>query len=531
MIKSLDAPKDAPANGSERRNLRDVVRQMVDIVEEKYGKRVPPASLQAVIWYPEQELYKAMGVKLRVTSQNYAGAIEKILKGEGYGESDLGAAAKLGSRTAQQLAKSAVAKRPKEAGGEPVRIGSLQVGEKEALLERGRKRVVLAEEKETPKRKRVIFEVAPDPNNKQLTAKWRSLSNEERIEISDKIGNKIIKTALDKFGLKGYVDTQVGSYLDDTNPSFALYLESGDSVAMANFLGYALSQDSMMVVSPKPAKGLDKTGSVRIKVGDLEAGDVDKIYQKLREIEVDGEKPVGGQSYMNGHMVVLNYSNVPTKELAVLINNKLGKDFEVITEDVYTAFPEKKDYDYDNPASDPRGNAGVLRQASRDTRSEAARLLQKELEAFKPKAGAEAKKYSLKNVAFPSVKAAKEAVSATEVPKTDAFKRFIAGNQWTDADGNPKVFYHATAREFFEFTPAGQSQAIFLAETPEEAELRSRARSSCVRPIARFQSTATLATLSRKPTMPCLTYPPPACQSCPCTHGQRLRLSSRTQSM
>ena len=470
MIKSLDAPKDAPANGSERRNLRDVVRQMVDIVEEKYGKRVPPASLQAVIWYPEQELYKAMGVKLRVTSQNYAGAIEKILKGEGYGESDLGAAAKLGSRTAQQLAKSAVAKRPKEAGGEPVRIGSLQVGEKEALLERGRKRVVLAEEKETPKRKRVIFEVAPDPNNKQLTAKWRSLSNEERIEISDKIGNKIIKTALDKFGLKGYVDTQVGSYLDDTNPSFALYLESGDSVAMANFLGYALSQDSMMVVSPKPAKGLDKTGSVRIKVGDLEAGDVDKIYQKLREIEVDGEKPVGGQSYMNGHMVVLNYSNVPTKELAVLINNKLGKDFEVITEDVYTAFPEKKDYDYDNPASDPRGNAGVLRQASRDTRSEAARLLQKELEAFKPKAGAEAKKYSLKNVAFPSVKAAKEAVSATEVPKTDAFKRFIAGNQWTDADGNPKVFYHATAREFFEFTPAGQSQAIFLAETPEEAE-------------------------------------------------------------
>lgn len=79
-------------------------------------------------------------------------------------------------------------------------------------------------------------------------------------------------------------------------------------------------------------------------------------------------------------------------------------------------------------------------------------------------------KFSLKNVAFPSVKAAKEAVSATEVPKTDAFKRFIAGNQWSDSDGNPKVFYHATAREFFEFTPAGQSRAIFLAETPEEAE-------------------------------------------------------------
>ena len=71
---------------------------------------------------------------------------------------------------------------------------------------------------------------------------------------------------------------------------------------------------------------------------------------------------------------------------------------------------------------------------------------------------------------FSSVKAAKDAVAETEVPKTEEFKRFIAGNQWTDADGKPKVFYHATAREFFEFTPAGQSQAIFLADTPEEAE-------------------------------------------------------------
>jgi hypothetical protein len=79
-------------------------------------------------------------------------------------------------------------------------------------------------------------------------------------------------------------------------------------------------------------------------------------------------------------------------------------------------------------------------------------------------------KYSLKNVAFPSVKAAKEAVSKTKVPNTEEFKRFIAGSQWTDSEGKPKTFYHATAREFFEFTPAGQSQAIFLADTPEEAE-------------------------------------------------------------
>ena len=79
-------------------------------------------------------------------------------------------------------------------------------------------------------------------------------------------------------------------------------------------------------------------------------------------------------------------------------------------------------------------------------------------------------RFSLKNVGFPSVKAVKEAVKDAGVPKTDEFKQFIAGNQWSDEDGKPMMFYHATAREFFEFTPAGQSKAIFLATTPEEAE-------------------------------------------------------------
>jgi hypothetical protein len=454
MIKSLDAPKDAPSNGTERRNLRDVVRQMVDIVEEKYGKRVPPASLQAVIWYPEQELYKAMGVKLRVTSQNYAGAIEKILLGEGYGEGNLSAAAKLGSRTAQQLAKTAVVKGSKATGTQPVRLGALQAEEKESLLERGRKRVVLEEEKVTPKRKKVIFEVAPDPNNKALTAKWNALPNEVRIEISDRIGNKIIKDALDKFGIKGYVDTQVGSYLDDTNPSFALYLESGDPVAMANFLGYALSQDSMMVVSPKEAKGLDKTGAVRVNIGNASAKKVNEIYQQLREIEVDGEKPIGGQSFMNGHMVVLNYSNVPTNELAVLINDKLEQQYEVITEDVYTAFPEKKDYDYANPSSDPRGNAGVLRQTSRDLRSEATRLLQKELRGFKPEAAPAEGKLSLRSTRQP--------------PESKEFKQWF-GNSYFTSGGEPLIMYHGTARDITIFK-GKQAKAIFVTTKPDVAE-------------------------------------------------------------
>jgi hypothetical protein len=89
MVISLDKPRDVPASGGERQLLRDVVRQVVDLVAAQHGQRVPPAALQALIWYPEQELYSALGVKLAVTSQDYSGAARKLLLSEGFNEQDL----------------------------------------------------------------------------------------------------------------------------------------------------------------------------------------------------------------------------------------------------------------------------------------------------------------------------------------------------------------------------------------------------------------------------------------------------------
>ena len=97
-----------------------------------------------------------------------------------------------------------------------------------------------------------------------------------------------------------------------------------------------------------------------------------------------------------------------------------------------------------NQVKSATGNAGTFSRTSNDVR------------------------YSLKNVAFPSAEEAKKAVAKTSVPKTDEFKQFIAGNQWVDEDGEPKVFYHATAREFFEFDP--DLKVIYFSDTPEAAE-------------------------------------------------------------
>ena len=134
ILKSADKPTDAPASGGERQRLRDVVRQMVDLVEEQTGKRVPPAALQALIWYPEQELYKKLGVRLRVTSQDYAGAAQSLLKKEGFDAKRINTAAKSGSRPARQVAGKQNAAATGPVGGAGQRLGPFQGQERADLI-------------------------------------------------------------------------------------------------------------------------------------------------------------------------------------------------------------------------------------------------------------------------------------------------------------------------------------------------------------------------------------------------------------
>jgi hypothetical protein len=236
-----------------------------------------------------------------------------------------------------------------------------------------------AQETARPKAKKVIFEVAPDPNNKDLTERWNSLSSEEKLVISKKVADYVVKDALETFDSEGKISDQIGSYGEFTNPSLSLFVDSGDSIEIAKYLGYALSQDSMVVISPRDKKGFDKTGAVVIDVGNKNEKEIDDIYQTLRAINLNGENPVGGQSTINGKMVVLNYSNSTTQDLAVAIDDALKQKYNVATNEVYTAFPEKKDYDYGDKTNDPRGIGRVVRERSRAIRSEAAALIESEL--------------------------------------------------------------------------------------------------------------------------------------------------------
>ena len=379
MIQSIDKPKDVPGNGMERRLLREVVRKAVAEVEKAYGQRIPPAAMQALIWYPEQELYKSMGVKLSVTSQDYAGATEKVLTGEGYDAKRLRAAAKSGSARVRQANVSNVGQEPQVDGQETRRTGPLEGAERERFIRERYEQAQLDLEQVNPKRKGVVFEVAPDPNNETLTAAWRTLAQAQRLEISERVARQVVPQVLSQLGTSGIITTQVGSYLDDTNPSFVVLLDKGDPVAAAKLLGFALAQDSMMVISPKKFPGGEQKGAIAIEVGDKTAAEVDAIYQSLRDIEVKGERPIAGQSMANGVMTILNYSDVPTEQLAILVDQKLNKGYTVLTREVFAAFPEKQEYDYGSEKDDGQGSRADLRRRARDLRAEATQAVEREI--------------------------------------------------------------------------------------------------------------------------------------------------------
>jgi GGDEF domain-containing protein len=93
IVKSLKDTRDAPGSGEERRLLRDIVSRALAKLKDRTGRDVPAAAFQALIWYPEQDLYKSLGVKLKHVRQDYAKAAKAFIAGEGFSEREIDEAA------------------------------------------------------------------------------------------------------------------------------------------------------------------------------------------------------------------------------------------------------------------------------------------------------------------------------------------------------------------------------------------------------------------------------------------------------
>lgn len=191
----------------------------------------------------------------------------------------------------------------------------------------------------------VIFEVAPDPKgDPNLLSRWDSMSSSEKFRISDEIGREVAQSEVAELGASGEVVSQVGSYLDDTNPSFAVRLDEGDPVQLAKNLGFRLDQDSMMIMSSKEFDGSFRSPVVAIDVGDLSLSEVDGIYQTLRNVE--GVPKISGQSTVDGRMIILLDEGADADLVGGAFDKALNGKYSVKGSEAFVSFPEKKDYDY-----------------------------------------------------------------------------------------------------------------------------------------------------------------------------------------
>jgi len=348
--------RDSPEGAAHRDQLRQISLMAIEEIRQSTGVNVEPAAFQALIWYPEQRLYRKMGGKQRVVGQDYVGAITKELLRRGVGIEEIEATKRAVS---EQLRASRT--RPQgegDAGGRP------ESGQDGAAGTRSNEGRVVQESAQEFSGQNLIFEVAPDPGNQALTAAWNSLPADKRLKISQKLAKRYSKRVLSALGMTGEMVSQIGGYMDFTNPSLTIRLgKGGDPVLAAGMLGHVLSQDSMVVISETSFKGGELTGAVEIDVpADITLEQADKLYQELRKIKgADGNSLVGGHTTASGKMAILNYSGLSNEELASRIDRHLAGGYTVRYRDVFVSFPEKQDYNY---AGDQRDRPTAARRPS-----------------------------------------------------------------------------------------------------------------------------------------------------------------------
>jgi hypothetical protein len=227
---------------------------------------------------------------------------------------------------------------------------------------------------------KVTFEVAPDPRNKALKARWDVLPGSDKAEISHKVAWKIAAKALAQFGdenMKGELHEQLGGWLADTNPSLSIWFNKRAAATkineLARILGYALNQMGMMRTSHRPFKTTSgakaqQFGAVRVYLpSDFSAEQTQALYTEIRTITGKRNKPfVSGHTTADGVMIILNneaWSGISNEDLTQRIGDRLFGRFDVDLATIYADFPEKGKDNY-GLRTQKRGLEGVREEPS-----------------------------------------------------------------------------------------------------------------------------------------------------------------------
>lgn len=261
----------------------------------------------------------------------------------------------------------------------------------------------------------VVYEVAPNPDDEELTRRWDSLTDDEKQAISNEIANEVTPELLKELGLEGRVSDAMGGFEGHMNPSFILHVDD-NAYDVAGIIGDAYAQKAMVVIGAGPGKGLRKNGIASIIVPDADPATLRMIERDLGDIGSDG------WTYSNGRIQILNFSKKSNAEFAAEIDKRLGGTYTVQHGDIHSAYIGRSQY------ASPRSVAGgdSWRQVRSRYRDRVARAMQDRLAAV-GKAEAEARAEGWTDDPFGILK---YSPSQPRAPKGSPI-----GGQWVDVGG------------------------------------------------------------------------------------------------
>ena len=184
----------------------------------------------------------------------------------------------------------------------------------------------------------VSFEVAPNPDNEDLTRRWDSLTDEEKLAISDKLSNRFTPRVMEALGIEDYevVDT-MGGFEGHTNPAYMIHVNDR-AFDVAGAVGDAYAQKAMVAWGQSAGDGFSEVGIADVFAPDASPELLTSIASDLGPI---GES---GWTYTDGRVRFLNFSGKSNEEFAADIDERLGGAYEVGHGTAYSAYITENNY-------------------------------------------------------------------------------------------------------------------------------------------------------------------------------------------
>ena len=192
----------------------------------------------------------------------------------------------------------------------------------------------------------VLFEVAPDPDNKELLEKWNALSDEQKDAVTDRLTEQFAPAIASELGVKAEIVDAIGGFEGQVNPS-KIMVVSGKPFEVAGVIGDVFDQKAMVVIGTKAAPNLSAVKAINIHIGDANPSTLRALESEL------GDFAKEGWTYSNGRVQVLNFGDQDNEAYATAIDKRLAGRYVVSHGTINSAYIERKDYV--RPQSNRRG--------------------------------------------------------------------------------------------------------------------------------------------------------------------------------